>query len=232
MKPPSLASEKSGEIIPNAQTQGSMAQGKPQTHLDPQRERGLYWGEMVGYDLVRSHVVTPGTGPMDHGKPTTEPLDATWLIQLRQRFSEIAARRVPESAVDDVVQDALSIVLVKGGTQPPLPWSFTVLRNVIGNYYQKRRGHQSLDGVEVQDDRPDALAALTTDERHRTIRTAVDELRQERPDCAGWLWSLAQGIKAGQLADRAQLDRDAFYRKIYRCRQQLAAILRRKGVTA
>jgi DNA-directed RNA polymerase specialized sigma24 family protein len=169
---------------------------------------------------------------MDHGKLTPEPLDATGLIQLRQRFSEIAARRVPESAVDDVVQDALGIVLAKGGTQPDLRWSFAVLRNVIGNYYQKRRHHDSLEAVEVADDRPDALAALTTDERHRTIRTAVDELRLDRPDCAAWLWSLAQGTKAGELAARAQLDRDAFYRKIYRCRQQLAAILRRKGVTA
>jgi len=172
--------------------------------------------------------------------PNTPPsLESQWLAQLRQRFAEIAARRVPEDAVEDLVHDALGIVLAKGpdeaqGTGQPHPslrWSFNVLRNVIGNYYQKRRHHDGLEGGNFPDDRPDALAALTTDERSRTIREAVDELRQSRPNCAHWLWSIAQGSKAGDLANGAQIEQAAFYRKLYRCRKFLAEILHRKGVS-
>ncbi len=172
----------------------------------------------------------------------TDPssLDATWLSLLRRRFAEIAARRVPEDAVEDVVHDALGIVLVKGQaeaqrenrTEPTLQWSFNVLRNVIGNWYQKRRHHERVEGMELQDNSPDALAALTTEERAETIRSAVDELRQSRPHCAQWLWSMAQGIKAGVLAERASMQQAAFYRKVYRCRKLLAEILHRRGVTS
>ena len=165
-------------------------------------------------------------------------LDHTWLSLLRQRFAEIAARRVPEDAVEDIVQDALGIVLAKGPAEahregridPSLRWSFNVLRNVIGNWYQKRRRHEGLENLQLADDRPDALASLTTAERAQTIRIAVDELRVKRPDCADWLWSMAQGTKAGILAARARMEQAVFYRKIYRCRKMLAEILLRKGV--
>ena len=166
-------------------------------------------------------------------------LDSNWLLQLRQRFAEITARRVPADAVEDVVHDALGVVLAKGlaeaqrsgSTEPSLRWCFSVLRNVIGNWYQKRRRHESVDDHQLQDGQPDALAALATDERAQTVRTAVAELRLARPDCADWLWSLAQGTKAGELAQRARIEQAAFYRKIYRCRRLLAEILQRKGVS-
>ncbi len=167
------------------------------------------------------------------------PLDPNWLTPLRQRFAEIAARRVPTDAVEDIVQDTLGIVLAKGpaeahragDTEPSLRWCFNVLRNVIGNWYQKRRHHETVENHDLADERPDALAALAADEQARTIRTAVAELRRQRPDCADWLWSMAQGTKAGALADQARIEHSAFYRKIYRCRRLLAEILQRKGVS-
>ncbi len=176
---------------------------------------------------------------MDINKGPASSLDSQWLSLLRQRFMEITARRVPQEAVEDIVQDALKIILVKGPTEakaegrtdPPLRWSYNVLRNVIGNWYQKRRHHEGVDSLELEDDRPDALASLTADERAKTIRTAVDELRLKRPDCADWLWSMAQGIKAGVLAAQARIDQAAFYRRVYRCRKLLAEILLQKGVT-
>jgi len=169
-----------------------------------------------------------------------QSLDPAWLVLLRQRFTEIAARRVPGDAVEDIVHDALAIVLAKGPAEarredlaePSLRWSFNVLRNVIGNWYQKRRSHVAVDGLDLADSQPDALASLTATERARTIRSAVDELRRDRPDCADWLWSLAQGTKPGTLAAGAELEQAAFYRKIYRCRRLLAEILKKKGVTS
>jgi DNA-directed RNA polymerase specialized sigma24 family protein len=167
------------------------------------------------------------------------PLDPTWLTPLRRRFAEITARRVPTDAVEDLVQDALGIVLAKGpaeahragDTEPSLRWCFNVLRNVIGNWYQKRRHHEPVENHDLADERPDVLAALAADEQAQTIRTAVAELRLQRPDCADWLWSMAQGTKAGALAERARMEHSAFYRKVYRCRRMLAEILQRKGVS-
>lgn len=172
-------------------------------------------------------------------KNSLPSMDQKWLSLLRQRFAEIAARRVPEDAVEDIVQDALGIVLAKGAaaanaegtSDPPLRWSFNVLRNVIGNWYQKRRRHETVDDLEIADGRPDALAALTTEERAQTIRDAMDELRQGRPYCADWLWAMAQGVKAGILAARARVEEAVFYRRVYRCRKTLAEILVRRGVS-
>lgn len=194
---------------------------------------------IVVYGISQPNFYTISTGLMDI-KDDISLLDATWLSLLRQRFAGIAARRVPEDAIEDIVHDALGIVLAKGPaealrnnqSEPSLQWSFNVLRNVIGNWYQRRRHHETLEGVEFQDDGPDALAALTTAERVETIRSAVEELRQARPRCAHWLWSMAQGIKAGVLAEGADMESSAFYRKIYRCRKILAEILLRKGVTS
>ena len=168
-----------------------------------------------------------------------QDLQSQWFSQLRQRFAEVASRRVPVDAVEDLVHDALGIVLAKGPAEaqkqgrehPPLRWSFNVLRNVIGNYYQKRRSHETVEDHDFQDDRPDVLAVLTQEERSQSIRSALDELRQSRPHCAGWLWSLAQGIKAGVLAEQSRIQYEAFYRKIYRCRKMLAEILQRRGVS-
>ncbi len=164
--------------------------------------------------------------------------DSLWLSLLRQRFVEIAGRRVPESAVEDVVQDALVIILAKGPAQaqdagqshPSMRWSFNVLRNVIGNWYQKRRHHEEVDGLNLSEPSPDALAALTSEERVRTIRGAMQELKGNHPKCAQWLWSLAQGTKAAALALKSGIEPAAFYRRIYRCRLKLADILQRKGV--
>ena len=174
---------------------------------------------------------------MDPNRPTSFP--PSWLASLRARLTEIAARRVPEDAVEDLVQDAMQVVLEKGpeaasrdgAPTPPLAWCFLVLRNVIGNWYQKRRDHAEVDDLPLADGRPDPLAALATEERARTVRGAVEELRRTNADCARWLWSMAEGEKPAALAERAGVEAGAFYRRVYRCRKKLEAILRAKGVT-
>lgn len=175
---------------------------------------------------------------MEHDIAAT-PFDSAWLSHLRDRFAEIASRRVPEDAVEDLVHDAIGIVLAKGpaetkrpgGDSPPLRWCFLVLRNVIGNWYQKRRDLAPVEGLSLVDDRPDPLVSLAAEERARTVRGAVAELRLKSRECADWLWALAQGTKAGSLAESNGIDRTEFYRRIYRCRQALAGILERKGVS-
>ncbi len=210
---------------------------KTENRQGHRRQIAVYWSKQLSYECKQANVTRIRIGSMEKSN-NLPPLDSTWLSLLRQRFAEIAARRVPADAVEDIVQDALGIVLAKGPsaaheeglTDPPLRWSFNVLRNVIGNWYQKRRRHETVEDLDLPDDCPDALAALTAAERMQSIHEAMEELRQKKPLCAQWLWAMAEGTKAGILAAKARMAEAVFYRKIYRCRQSLAGILAGRGL--
>ena len=83
--------------------------------------------------------------------------------ELGRRFREIATRRVAADDVDDVVQEALRIVVQKSSGSgsfeelPPIAWSMQVLRNTVGNYYKRertrRRWMETPDGDETPEGR-------------------------------------------------------------------------------
>jgi DNA-directed RNA polymerase specialized sigma24 family protein len=163
-----------------------------------------------------------------------------WLIDLRNQLLRIASSRVDESDVEDVVQEAMRIIVEKGvdrGAEPvddtaPLAWCFQVLRNVIGNYYQRRRTSQRwIDSSDV-DNAPDpaVFEALDSDRTLALIEGALAVMRRSDPDCAGYLSRLADGERAGTIADGHSIDRAAFYRRLYRCREKLRGLLAAKGV--
>lgn len=166
----------------------------------------------------------------DARRPNPDP---DWLEPLRVRLTEIARRRVREDSVEDLVQDTLRIVLERGlpvareegRDRPPLKWCFMTLRNVIGNWYQKQRDQTDVQDLPLAAPGPDPLSALAREERDRRIHEALDELRRQSRDCAGWLWAVAEGTKPAELADRAGVAADAFYRRLYRCRKKLEALL-------
>lgn len=166
----------------------------------------------------------------------TSGSDPHWLEPLRVRLSEIARRRVPDDAVEDLVGETIRIVLERGlplareqgQDRPPLKWCFMTLRNVIGNWYQKRRDHRDVESLELADPGPDPLSALTREERDRRIHEALAELRRRSHDCASWLWSVAEGVKPATLATEAGIEAGAFYRRLYRCRKKLEALLSEK----
>lgn len=171
--------------------------------------------------------------PHDHSR---RDLPAEWLTSLRARMTEITARRVSDEAVEDLVQDALEIIVRRSRERdeaavPDLRWCFQILRNVIGNWYQKRRAHVPLD-PEMESSAPDPLARLTVAERTRQVREAMVTLRHERENCARWLWALARGSKPRDLAAAESVDANLFYRRVYKCRRRLQEILVAKGVSA
>ena len=91
---------------------------------------------------------------------------STLFADLSERLASVAKRRVREDEVDDCVQDALAIVAARyrtrGATVGILPWSFSVMRNVIGNLYQKRHRVDRQDTL-PDDDASTALAAPAID---------------------------------------------------------------------
>jgi DNA-directed RNA polymerase specialized sigma24 family protein len=168
------------------------------------------------------------------------------LSALRARFVEITRRRVEGDAVEDIVQDALSIVHEKGAGVPggsdglpPLPWCFTVLRNVIGNHYQRERTrsraaqagsmeHAQVEALAAGQSPPGPLEALERAEMTRLLEQAIEELSAKAPDCGRLLRAmLGRTEEASEAPDGTASTR---YVRAFRCRRRLREILLRMGV--
>jgi len=182
------------------------------------------------------------------GDPAAE---AALFDALRVRFLALAKRRVQPDHAEDVVQEALGVVLRKYRDLPPdrgiLVWSLTVLRNVIGNHYQSRRrdGDQTTqvdDWHTVAEARvdDDPLARLAADEAATRLEVAIGRLARSSPRCglifAKLLDAVDRGGSAREVSTRAlalvqrelpDLNRNSFYVSLHRCRAQLRAVLDR-----
>ncbi len=168
---------------------------------------------------------------------------------LRVRFLSLAKQRVQADHAEDVVQDALRIVFDRYGEikQGPgiLVWGLTVLRNVIGNYYQARdRERERLDFVEEfpaeAATEAEVLGETMLAQTNEHLLSAIDELGQRFPRCAhifhGLLKSLEIGGTPNQVSSRAMqlvqqdhpdLTSGSFYTALHRCRANLRAVLDR-----
>lgn len=158
-----------------------------------------------------------------------------WARELRARFVEITARRVEPAAVEDLVQDAMRIVLEKSAGGPArLDWCFQVLRNVIGNHYRRertRRRHLVHDearaaAVPVAGH---GLESLAAEEAARLIQEGIEATG---PPCDAYLAQLVAGASAASLADTERIEPAILYRRLYRCRQRLRQWLRDRGIAA
>ncbi len=165
-----------------------------------------------------------------------------WLAALRERFVAIARRRVPAEAVEDIVQDTLRVVVEKGWNgpgaevdgRPGLAWCMQALRNVIGNHYQRARvraarsaGAAPLEAV--ADPGRDPLEALASRDAERLVHDALERMGATDPRCGWWLARLADGHTPGELARASSIEENAFYRRLWRCREKLRALLAERG---
>lgn len=154
----------------------------------------------------------------------------------------IASRRVNEGDIEDVVQEAMRVVAEKGidraaapleGTEP-LAWCFQVLRNTIGNHYQRQRTRRKWTESDAETGErahnPTILESLDSERTLLVVESALDEMARTDPTCAAYLSRLADGARAGEIADDESVERSAFYRRLYRCRQKLRELLIAKGV--
>jgi len=163
---------------------------------------------------------------------------------LRVRFLQVAKRRVRADDVEDVAQEALGIVHSKyakrGPGGPVLTWGLAILRNVIGNYYQRR---ERLARGEPFDERRHPAAAedhgdIVDDEALRDLLEAIDRLARRQARCAVLfrriMESLAEGGGPTEVTHRAmerlrtdfgEMSRGALYVALHRCRAHLRATL-------
>ncbi len=166
---------------------------------------------------------------------------------LRVRFLPIAKRRVHVDQAEDLVQDTLKIVFDRYGErnegQGILVWGLTVLRNVIGNYYQARdRENERLSFVEELP--PDAaceanfLADTELAQTRENLLKAIGRLAERFPRCGKIFYHLLASLDRGgspnevsthclslvQIED-PDMNRGRFYTALHRCRGQLRDVL-------
>lgn len=168
---------------------------------------------------------------------------------LRVRFLQVAKRRVHGDHLEDVVQDALKIILDKyharTGDTGILVWSFTVLRNVIGNHYQARKRDvaRTTHVEDWQSFGPAAVIVDPTRDRESAeftgrLEDAVAALARKSPRCGKLFANLMESFRHGggqrEVSQRALemaqhedpgLSRNTFYVALHRCRAQLRALL-------
>jgi DNA-directed RNA polymerase specialized sigma24 family protein len=176
-----------------------------------------------------------------NGEP--RPTEA-WLARLRERLLAVASRRVPAEAVEDVVQDALRVIVERKVPEtgamiddlPGLAWCFQVLRNTIGNYYQKARTRRTWREREStrapEPAAPTPLDALESADATRTILAAIQAMRGDADSCGRYLECLAQGTSPADLARSEGVEPAVLYRRIYRCRHKLRVVLIERGILA
>ncbi len=165
--------------------------------------------------------------------------EGAWLAPLRERFLSIARRRVHPDVAEDLVQDALRVIVERnpGGEPPSLPYCFQVLRNVIGNHYQKervrrRRAEVEDAGTAVPDESPTPLEALASDDALRVVGECLQGLSVTDPGCTRYLRRLIGGANPAAVAEEEGLAAAVFYRRLYRCRLKLRDLLDQRGYFA
>ncbi len=198
--------------------------------------------------------------PVPPSETSLDELAAGWLAgdaraetllftELHVRFSAIAKRRVQQDHLEDLVQDALQIVLRKGKEQQRrekvLLWSLTILRNVIGNHYQARQREQGrmVTGEEILQHIADPATSGAGEQEMgeelvEGLSRALRELAHRFPRCAalfdGILASVEDGGGQREISQRAlaivqrtnpDLTRGGFYTALHRCRARLRALL-------
>ncbi len=166
---------------------------------------------------------------------------------LRVRFLPIAKRRVHTDHAEDLVQETLRIVFDRYRERNDGPgilvWGLTVLRNVIGNYYQSRDREKTR--LKFVDELPvdaacesDFLADTTMAETQNNLLEAIDQLARRFPRCGKifhhLLASLEQGGSPNEVSTRTLqmvqkndpgMNRGKFYTALHRCRGQLREIM-------
>lgn len=169
-----------------------------------------------------------------------------WLGALRARLLSVARRRVAPAAAEDLVQETLRILVEKGvrgpADEPPggataIVYAFRVLRNVIGNHYQRERVRTRTSGPAAAaalapDPAPTPLEALSSRQAVEIVRACLASMTSDDGACERYLRRLLEGLTPRDLAHEEGLEERVLYRRVYRCRLKLRALLEQRGVLA
>ncbi len=149
------------------------------------------------------------------------------LERLRERIAAVARKRVPEEAVADVVQDTLFVLIRKlpdlDSDAAVLPYTFLILKKVIGNYYQKINPNI----INLSSLRKDPGTDLREELELRIYREELLDLcRRTNAEYARIMELADDGFSGREIALYMQCSSiQALYNKIHRGRRQLREAL-------
>lgn len=146
------------------------------------------------------------------------------------RFSYLAKQRVGEGACEDIVQDACLTVLQKylslEDTVEFEAWAYKVLRNKIGNYYQKLAQEsayivKSGDVLEYQQ-RNDINENLRLQ-----IENCLQKINKVNPRYYRILKLVSEGYKTNEIAEKLHVKPNNLYVILNRSRNMLKDCLKK-----
>jgi DNA-directed RNA polymerase specialized sigma24 family protein len=149
------------------------------------------------------------------------------LDLLEQRIASVARKRVPQDAVKDVVQDTLIRLVEKlpelTADTDVLPYTFIIMRNVIGNYYQGERIREKFLDLDSHVIPTNPLQALET---RMNLDHVLEECRKVNGDFARIVEMVLEGYSKEEIMkDRNLATLEALHTRIHRGRKQLRAVL-------
>ena len=143
---------------------------------------------------------------------------------LSVRFSYLAKQRVGEGASEDITQDACLTVMQKypslADTVEFEVWAYKVLRNKIGNYYQKRA--QEINYF-VKDDSPvEYFHPKSINENLRMqISDCLNKISAKNPRYYRILNLVSEGYKTNEIAEMLHVKPNNLYVILNRSRTML-----------
>ena len=149
---------------------------------------------------------------------------------LRARFLTLARYRVQQGA-EDVVQETLAVVHSHfselDSLQKVLGFANGVLRNKLGNLYQKRDRHKNiwvgLDDVNEPSYRIEA--EVEAGELERIVGESITRLGEKSSKCQAILLRLCQGLDPEEISALLGIPKSTLKIRTFRCRQALKTIL-------
>lgn len=157
---------------------------------------------------------------------------AAWneiFLFLHARISALAKHRI-EKDYEDVVQETLMVVYEHlselMNAEQLLKFATEVLRNKIGNTYQKRDRRNRYGVAERKSQvlyNPSEL--LDLQEALDVLSKALNRLGHLRPRCRDLLLELANGASIDELCEGFDIPRNRIHYQIFRCRRALRSIL-------
>lgn len=152
--------------------------------------------------------------------------EAELIEYLSVRFAYLAKRRVRGEDAIDIAQEACLTVLQKyredAPRDHPEAWAYTILRNKIGNYYQKTAGRPTESFDTTGADGGAGMSAPTVDpEAIRKLRSCLRKLVRAHPRYARVLNLAYQGYTSNEISRRLGIRTSNFYMMLNRGRSRL-----------